>query len=131
MDPPDHSIQTTAVTIWADGDIVWIRSKGIPSTPDTVVETMTTAGDLIDGTARKALLFDGRNWPGPTGPDSWAAFIPRVEKLFLAVAFLLEPETAASIGSFPEAISRLLIPFQVFTDETEALAFLRGFLPDE
>jgi len=41
------------------------------------------------------------------------------------VAMLIDPESPPTLGSYPETIDRLLIPFRVFTEEAEAVAFLR------
>jgi hypothetical protein len=42
---------------------------------------------------------------------------------------LIGPEGRTDLGGFPEAVNRLMVPFDVFSDEVEAKAFLTRFLP--
>lgn len=70
------------------------------------------------------MLFDARQWPGGD-PEAWVAFISNSEKLFSSGAMLFDTSAPPVVGRFPEFIDRFVIPFRTFTDETEAMAFLR------
>ncbi len=70
------------------------------------------------------MIFDVRNWSGG-GPDVWNTSISNAISVFVAVAFVVDPESPPEMGRYPEAVDRLLIPFRVFSNEPEALAFLR------
>ena len=128
MQPPDDAIETTSMTVWIDDGIVCFRSRGVPSTRETVIETLGVVGDLVGG-APKPVLFDARAWPS-ADPQSWSTFISKAEGLFSAAAVIVGSESLDQLGGFPDVIDRLLVPFKVFTDEAEALAFLRDATDD-
>ena len=123
MDPPDDAMESTTSVVWIDAGIVYSRMKGTPRTVDSVLETFAVIRDLIDGVPMP-VLFDLRKRLA-SERDKWDTFIEHALSLFTAVAFVVDPESSPRIGGYPEAINRLLIPFGVFTDEAEALAFLR------
>jgi hypothetical protein len=56
-------------------------------------------------------------------------FIDLLPSTVSAGAILVEAAGRADLGGFPEAVNRLMVPFDVFTDEAEAMAFLVRFLP--
>lgn len=114
---------TTAAKLWVDDSgVAHIESTGVASTAATVEETMTALETLLAG-RRAPLLFDARKWPsGDTA--SWVRFISLVEKVCVAGAILMDAERPAEVGQYPEFLSRLLVPFSVFTSEADALAFL-------
>ncbi len=85
--------------------------------------------DLIDGVPLPALIDLRKWWEGEA--KGWETFVSNVLSLFSAVAYLVDPKSPPRLFGFPEAVDQLLIPFEVFTDEAEAMAFLRGFLPSE
>ena len=129
MDPPDDAVETATSFYWVYDGILYVRNKGIRSTGDTVIDSRTAIRDLMDG-APLPMLNDLRGWPG-TDPEGWTTFVQNIASVSSAVAFVVDAESSARLGPWPEAMNRLLIPFQVFTEEAEALAFLQGFLPSE
>ena len=132
MGQSDDAVETSGSFVWVDDGIIHIRSKGVLSTPDTVAEVVAAVGDLTGGEARPALL-DFREWHTDS-PEPWQPLISTALSFFTAAAFVVDRDSAPRIGEYPEIIHRLLIPFGVFTDESEALRFLRshdGRLPDE
>ena len=129
MKPPADAIETSHALIWAEDGIVFSVSRGVRATDETIEENFVIYRDLTQD-SRRPLLLDARKWWGGS-PDAWGAAIANMESTFAAVAMLVEPETAATVGAFPAVITRLVIPFQVFTDEAEALLFLHGYLPNE
>ena len=125
MDRPDNAIETTATVVWIDDGIIHIQMKGTPSTGATVTETLGAVRDLLDGVPRP-VLFDVRNWPMGGSPEAWTILISEMRSIFSAAAAIIDPASAPKGAKFPTAIDRLLIPFKEFTDESDALAFLKG-----
>ena len=125
MEPPDDAIETTTSVIWIDDGIIRIRSiADAPSTAETVAEMFAVIRELTDGVPMP-VLDNVRNWPG-ADHGAWSTFVSDALSLFSAIAWVVDAESSARLGAFPEVIDRLLVPFRVFTDEAEALAFLRG-----
>ncbi|NNC39532.1 MAG: STAS/SEC14 domain-containing protein [Acidimicrobiia bacterium] len=122
-------LRTTATgQIWLDGEgIVHFVATGAASTADTAAENQAVLEELTAG-GRTAILFDVRSWPSGS-PSFWVRFINAIEHICLAGAVLVDPQSQDNLGTFPSLISSLLVPFQVFPDEDEALAFLRNHRP--
>jgi len=117
--------ETASARIWRDEDgIVHYVSRGVASTAQSVDENMQHVRNISDG-RRVPILFDARDWPRGD-PSSWARFISIVESVCLAAAVLVNPTSEKALGRFPDLIDDLVVPFRVFKDEDEALAFLRG-----
>jgi hypothetical protein len=120
-------LNTTAAAVFVDDHgLLHIVSNGIQSTAETVRETFAAARSLL--TAPAPTLFDARNWPR-AGAGFWVTFIDLLPGTVSAGAILVEPAGRADLGGFPEAVNRLMVPFDVFTDEAEAKAFLMHFIP--
>jgi hypothetical protein len=120
-------IHTTATTLFVDAHgLLNIVTNGTQSTEDTVRETFAAARSFLDRPA--PTLFDVRHWPR-AGAGFWVTFIELLPATVSAGAILVGPEGRDDLGGFPEAVNRLLVPFDVFDDEDEAKAFLIRFLP--
>ena len=118
---------TTTARVWLDDDgIVHYVSIGVSSTADTVMEGLTAVGQLTDGKP-SPILFDSRGWPSGD-PASWVQYINMIEMVCSAAAVVVDAESASALGAFPARIDELVIPFQVFYDEDEALEFVRSYL---
>ena len=129
MKPPRDAIETTAMTFWFEDGIIFGQSNGTRISRETVSESLTVVSELTGGDVRP-YLSDVRQWVG-ADIDAWAEVARNVMNVFSAYAMLLAPESSPIVRAFPNAIDKLLIPFETFTDEAEAVAFVRGFLPDE
>jgi len=121
-EPPDDAVETTASTVWFEDGIILERFNGVRSTTETASEIFDVFRDLTGGTPAP-LLFDARKWPGGD-VEAWTTAVANLESTLTAFALLVEPESRAGVGPF--VLDRLTIPFEVFTDEAAALAFLRG-----
>ena len=120
----DEAIHTTTARIWRDAQgILHIESLGVASTADTVRETFAAIGQIL-GAEKAPFFFDARNWPSGDA-DSWIEFIKGVTEYCTAGAILIDPANPPALGAFPEALSRLLVPFSVFADQDAATEFLR------
>lgn len=118
-----REIRTETATIWVDeGGIAHIESTGVASTATSVEATIEALQDLLDG-GRAPLLFDARRWPS-SDTAGWVRFIELIETVCVAGAVLIDPEQPAVLHSYPEFMSRLVVPFAVFTTEHQAIAFL-------
>lgn len=120
-------IETTASTVFVD-DHGWLNivSNGKQSTAETVRETFAAARSLLDRPA--PTLFDARLWP-KAGSGFWVTFIDLLPSAVSAGAILISPDARAGLGAFPEAVNRLMVPFEVFDDHEAASAFLMQFTP--
>ena len=123
----EPAIETSAAILSLDGGILFIRSKGLPSNPDSVGEALKAAKRLAGG-RRIPVLFDARQWPGAS-PEGWSTFVAGVLPSFSAAAVVFDPETDPRLMLRIESMDQLLIPFRAFVDEAEARAFLLGALP--
>lgn len=65
--------------------------------------------------ARAAQVFD---------TDAWVPLIKRLNSIVSALAVLISDTTTSHAQTFGEQINVLLLPCRVFTDETEAVAWL-------
>ena len=126
---PEDAIKTNTETIWIEDGIVIAKLTGEPTTSATVEEAFAVYRDLTKGSP-EPLLLDARNWPGADAA-SWDTAIKNIDSTLSAIAMLVTPEVLSRTGPFPNAINQLMIPVQVFTEEAEALEFLRGHLQDE
>ena len=117
-----QSVDTAATNVTYDGRLLTISSNGVHSTRASVDETLRVARELV-GDTRGPMLFDARRWPGGDA-EGWASVIASIGELFSTTAMLVSEEMVDEIGPFPDAIDRLVIPFKIFTDESEAKEFL-------
>ncbi len=116
-------IETAAAFLSLEEGILFFRSKGVPSNPDSVGEALEAVKQLAGG-RRIPVLFDARRWPGAS-PEGWSTFVAGVLSVFSAAAVVFDPETDPRLMLRIESMDQLLIPFRAFVDETEAVAFLR------
>ena len=122
--PPDHAAETTSGFVWIEDGILHFWNKGVRTTTDSVAENLRVGRDLA-GDASLPLLMDMRDWPGTADITAWGTFTIDMVEAFERIAFLVDPDFSAPMGPFPDAIDQLLVPARVFTDEEEALVFLR------
>jgi hypothetical protein len=119
-------IETTATSVFLDErGVLHVVSNGTMSTPETVAETVAVIHILVSRPV--PALFDARKWP-KAGSDTWMAIIDVLPSIVSASALLVLPDGEALLGGFPSAVNRLMLPLEVFTDESEATAFLEQFI---
>jgi hypothetical protein len=121
--PPDDAVEIAGFGVWIDGGIICIRSMGVAATSRMVADLVAATRDLVKS-APMPVLFDFRQWV-KGGSVAWEALINNALSLFSRVAFVIDAESSPTMTIYPEVISRLLVPVKVFTDEADALAFLR------
>ena len=125
VEKPDNAVETATSFVWIDDGIIHIQStKGVPSTAETVADTFAAIRGLTSGVP-KPVLDDVRGWPG-ANHGAWGAFVSKALSLFSAIAWVADAEAVPRLGAFPDTIDRLLVPFAIFTNEADALRFLRG-----
>lgn len=122
-------IKTTATSVFVDDDgVIHVVANGTPSTAQSVKETVSAIQSLVPGP--RPAIFDARLWPR-AGSDAWTALIDALPAIVSAAAVLVRPEGMALLGGFPSAVNRLMLPMEVFTEESKAIAFIRQFLPGQ
>lgn len=123
MGADGKSRETGAFAVRVAEGIIHIESQGVEATREMVAEVVAVTRDVV-GDSPMPVIFDFREWP-PGGRVAWDAIIGNAVAMFSAVA-LLVAEPAPPIGSYPEIITRLLVPVGVFTTYAEARAFVIG-----
>ena len=118
-------LETPATSIWLEGGVVFIRSKGVLSSPQSI-ETTLEAVKRLTGGARLPVIFDARKWPGGT-TEAWVAIIAALEASFSAAAIIGSEDLTVKLGAYSETIDRLLIPFRRFSREADALQYLAQY----
>ena len=119
-------ITTTAASVYIDDQgLLHIVSNGTSSNKETLNETFAAARTLIEQPI--PTLFDARKWP-MGGSDFWVAFIDALPSVVSAGAILIDPGASSALGGFPKAVNRLMVPFEVFTSDVEAVEFLLRFV---
>lgn len=125
---PRQVIDTNSATLELVEGILHIISKGIETNLESITATFEAAMVLSQG-RRIPVLFDARLWPGST-LDGWVYGIANLMANFTAVAMIVNPARPPEFGSRLDAIDRLMIPFRVFTEESEAASFLARHVED-
>jgi len=128
MEPPDDAIDAISSLVWMEDGIIIAAATGEPSTAESLAQVFAAIRDLIGEGPRRPGLFDARKWLGGD-VAAWTSGVAELESTFTAYAMLIEP--GSSVGKGPFFLDRLPIPSRGFTDEAEALKFLRGFLRDQ
>ncbi|MBK5268827.1 MAG: hypothetical protein JJE47_15510 [Acidimicrobiia bacterium] len=118
-------VETLATHVTLADGLFHIVSKGVVSTDESVSATIEAATRLAGG-RRHPVLFDARIWPGGD-PRGWLAVINQMRAVFSAGSMIVDPAMLESLSERFDPLGRLLIPFRVFTNEDEALAFLEPF----
>ena len=119
-------ITTTAASVYVDDQgLLHIVSNGTSSSGETVNETFAAPRTLTEQPI--PTLFDARKWP-IGGSDFWVAFIDSLPSVVSDGAIIIDPGAPSALGGFPKAVNRLMVPFEVFTSEEEAVEFLLRFV---
>lgn len=122
-----QTIETSTTLVECTDNVLYIRSKGVQTTRQSLIVTFEAAMSLSEGRAIP-VLFDARRWPG-SAQDGWLQGISSLLDTFTAVAMLIDPTNPPDLGERIEPIDRLMVPMRVFTDEDEALTFLASVAP--
>jgi hypothetical protein len=93
-----------------------IEAQPLRTEQPRTAEVLTDALDAIErvaGGKRRPLLWNATGTL-PLAPRGWQAIVDRIERLFVAMAIVVEDEEESMLGAFPVAIDSLLIPVRVF-----------------
>ena len=107
-----------------DGILV---AREVETTEAHSAETAQSDFDAISasvGSARPPAMWDVRGMARPS-PTAWSVLIERVADLVSAVAVLIDPSDD-NVGHYPATIDSLLLPMRTFTDEDEAIDWLKS-----
>ncbi len=118
--------EITRYTLRDDGIVVAVGlHPEIPRTLEKMTESLDAFAALIDGKPRP-FLWDPRAVPRLL-TEAWKEAIERINRLAVAVAIMTDENTDEMLGGYPDAVD-FLLPVRTFTDEDDALAWLRGFV---
>ena len=115
----------------------WLRSDGIlqsetlPGASQSLADAREnlTAYVQLAGGRRRPLLMDMRTVSGPLDRTAREYFAgPQYAAVVSATALLVGSPVGRLIGSFVLRLTRPVSPGRIFTSESEALAWLKGFL---
>jgi hypothetical protein len=123
-------VETRAQLAWLDSEGI-LRARSKPQCDIKLAdaeEIIRKIGALVGGTPRPILvdLTDTRSM-SREARKYFAS--PETAKVETAAALLVRSPLAKAIGNFFMGMNKSIIPARLFTSETEALAWLRDFLP--
>jgi hypothetical protein len=120
-------LRTQWIRLGADG-IIYIRTKpGLELEGKDAEDGIRAVGTLCNGTPRPALV-DLSNLKSMTREARLHFAGPETAKVESAAALLIRSPLTKAIGNFFMGLNKPIIPTRLFTSETDAIAWLRGFL---
>ena len=119
--------QLNELTLRDDGILI-VRSINptVSRTAEPVDEMYAALERLLDG-KRLRMLWDPRAIRS-IRPDGWVAIIDRLDRLFAAIAVVVDDQTAELLGGYPGSWNSLLMPVRQFGNEADALAWLQNLV---
>ena len=124
-DPHVKSVSTPTVRFELSSDGI-VNSYPVDPTitpTEEIVRVDVAALDELTAGHRVALIWDLRRAPR-AGATAWKALIEGLPSSICAIAAVIDEESA-SLGSFPETMHSLMVPFRVF-DDTDAAQVWAG-----
>jgi len=125
-----REVTTRTARIWIDDDDIlhFGRLPGLmtASTKADAEAAMTAAWELA-GHRRLPLLADVRTVKAIDREARAHLSGPEAARINLAIALLVGSPLSRAIGNFFIGLNKPLIPCRMFTEESAALAWLRGF----
>ena len=124
------SVETpTDVTVLRDDGLVQVTIKpGARQTLEDARENVEAVASVASGTQRP-LLVDMRQAGGIERPARTYYSGPDGARVITALAILVSSPMSRVLGNFFIGLNRMLVPCKLFSDEEDAVAWLRGFLP--
>lgn len=125
--PKSIDLPTIVLSLRDDGVLVATVKPG-------TVQTLEDARENVEGTRslglgrRPPLLVDMRESRGMERPARTYYAGPEGAKVICAIGILVGSPATRLLGNFFIGLNRMLVPCKLFTDEPEALAWLRGHL---
>ncbi|MCC6751371.1 MAG: hypothetical protein IT371_27200 [Deltaproteobacteria bacterium] len=126
--PKSIDLPTIVLVLRDDGLLVATNKPG-------TVQTLEDARENVEGTRslglgrRPPLLVDMRESRGMERAARAYYAGPEGEKVVCAIGLLVGSPATRIIGNFFIGLNRVLVPCKLFSDEEDAVAWLRGFLP--
>lgn len=111
-----------------DDGILLVRSINGEThrTADAVERMYDELADLIDNQPCP-ILWDPRAIR-TIRPGGWVAITDRLERLFTALAIVVDDQTVDLLSGYPASWNSLLMPVRQFEDEDEAMRWLAQFV---
>ena len=126
-----REITTRTERIWLGEDGI-VRSIHLPGAEQTLadaVENLRAVEALLPQGRRSPILVDSRGLASMTREARAYYAGPELARLAVALAIVGGSPVSRMIGSFFLRLSRPAVPTRLCTDEADALAWLRGYLP--
>jgi hypothetical protein len=124
-----RSITTRTARLWVDDDRI-VHCECLPGVETTRpdAEAILAAGGELTGYRPLPGLVDIRRSRGIDREARVHFSGPECARVNAAVALLIGSPLSRVMGNFFLGLHKPLVPFRLFTDEAEALVWLRGFL---
>ncbi len=127
-----YSIETSMVRMTLDETGVVVVVETNPDERHTA-ESMEADVDayrtITDGQVLP-VIWDVRQMGRPT-PQGWRALIEQLPGVLASLAWLVDAESLAITGAFPEVIGSFLFPTRVFEDVESAREWSEQFVPED
>ncbi|MBI1947160.1 MAG: hypothetical protein HYS27_15800 [Deltaproteobacteria bacterium] len=126
------AIATRTMRIWRGEDGI-IRAVSLAGAHNALVDAVENiqACAKAGGEKRRPVLVDLRPLGSADGAARGHYAGPETARVFTAVVLLIGSPVSRMVGNFFLTVDRPLVPLRLFTDEAEALAWLRAFLPEQ
>lgn len=124
-----HQIHTRTTTCYLGEDGI-VRLITDPQAEETLADAQANVRAVATiGKQRRPLLVDMRQLKSQSREARTYYGSTEVAKTTSAIALLIGSRVSTIIANFVISLTKSNIPTKLFTDETEALAWLKGFLP--
>ena len=129
-------IQTRTTRVWLKEDgIIYLLPRPDPlsgMTLDDVKEFLAAIRKLGKG-KKMPIMNDLRGYPGFSADVDTRAYIAgdAGRSIFKSVAFLVDSPVSRMVGNFVLYVNKPSYPTRLFTNETEAVDWLKGFHNEE
>ena len=130
MTDPEPVIETRTNRNWLRSDGI-LQSETLPGASQSLADARenVAAYVLLAKGRRRPLLMDMRSVSGALDRDARQYYAStQYAAVVSATALLVRSPVGRLIGSFVLRLTRPLSPIRRFTSESEALAWLKGFL---
>ncbi len=120
--------RTSLVRVEPAGIVRVTMLPGVEETQADAQATMHAASTLLAG-RRLPILVDMRNMKAQERQARQQYASPEAVEITQAVGLLVGSRVSQLIANFFITLTKVVVPTKLFTDEAEAITWLKGFLP--
>ena len=99
------------------------KNPELKRTPEIVEEALSAARELVDGKP-SLVVWDVRALRH-FDPAGWRALLETIDDLVIAMAIVVNEESRHILGVFDSVLHSFYFPVRLFTDEEEAVSWLK------